>query len=87
MSKKNSHFQPTVGFGLFHPRLSEEMGKEFRDFCAEHYLTPNRVAAKILSDFLIENGISVCQPLPAIEALERFNQEPEPEPDSEPTIT
>lgn len=52
---------------------SEEMGKDFRDFCAIHSLTTSQVAAKIISDYLISRGLSSCQPLPPIEALKRMD--------------
>lgn len=74
---KSKQFQPLVGFKKFSFSLpSEEMGKEFREFCATHYLLPQEVIAKVFSDWLIANSIATGQPLPSIEVLERFNRSP-----------
>ena len=53
---------------------SEEMGKEIRDFCAEHHVSPGKVAAKIVTDYFISRGIVTGQPMPAIDALRRLDE-------------
>lgn len=62
-----------VGFGRFSFSLSEEMGKEFRDYCVQHNLNISVVTAKIISDYLISRGIVTGQPLPTIETLKRID--------------
>lgn len=64
-----------VGFKKFHLNFpSEEAGKEFRDFCVEHYVTPQEILSKVGIDYLISRGVLSCQPLPAIDILERLDK-------------